>query len=76
MEKAIEKMNKKEATIWLIVEAILEAIKEAGTAGIPSGHLYAILCGRMNLDTYNGIIAMLTNAGKINNQNDLLTTKP
>jgi hypothetical protein len=43
-----------------IAAAIADTIKELGS--IPSGHLYAQLMGRMSLETYDRIIAVLTNA--------------
>lgn len=58
--------------IKLMANAILEAITAAGSAGVPSGHLYAMLMGRMSLDTYNKFIDALTRAGKITNHGHLL----
>ena len=44
-------------------KAIAEAVRELGE--VPSGHLYAHLMGQMSLDTYEGMIAKLINAGLI-----------
>lgn len=52
--------------------AILEAITAAGDNGIPSGHLYAALMGKMSLDTYNKFIDALVCAKKITNEGYLL----
>lgn len=41
----------------LVAAATASAIREAGR--IPSGHLYAILCGRMTLDTYYHLLTLL-----------------
>ena len=43
--------------------AIADAIREAGR--VPSGTLYAILCGRMDLRTYEALIRTLKNAGLV-----------
>ena len=43
--------------------AVAEAIREAGR--VPSGTLYAILCGRMDLRTYEALIRTLKNAGLV-----------
>ena len=53
---------------------INDTIKDAGTDGIPSGHLYAMLMGHINLDNYNSIINVLKKAGKIKESNFLLTS--
>lgn len=52
--------------------AIYEAIQGAGDKGIPSGHIYAVLQGKVDLDTYSLIIRCLERAGKITNENHLL----
>jgi len=60
-------------TALLVCGAVLEAIKEAGPQGLPSGHLYAALCGKLSLENYQAIIEILTRLGKIRNSNHLLT---
>ena len=40
-----------------IIRAIADAIRELKT--VPSGHLYARLCGRMSLSEYQKIIGIL-----------------
>lgn len=55
-----------------IAFAIFDAIKESGDAGIPSGHLYAALMGKMSLDQYNMFIGALVANKKITNSNHLL----
>ena len=54
-----------------ISEAVYDAIK-ASPNGLPSGHLYAVLQGAMNLDIYNAIISALVTTGKITNRGHLL----
>ena len=46
-----------------VVKAVAEAIREAGR--IPSGHLYALLCGVTDLAGYEQIIGILVNAGLV-----------
>ena len=53
------------------VKTIGMAIKELGS--VPSGHLYAQLCGHMSLETYNFCISKLKEAKVIEEKNYLLT---
>jgi hypothetical protein len=53
------------------VIAIGQTIKELKE--VPSGHLYAQLCGKMSLESYQATIRMLTNAGLIKVENHLIT---
>lgn len=52
-------------------ELFLEAIKQLSP--VPSGHLYALLAGGINLDTYQRIIAILLESGRITMSNHLIT---
>lgn len=54
--------------------AIAEAIKSLGS--VPSGHLYARLMDKMELDEYNTIIAALEHVGIIRVTNHLITYIP
>lgn len=45
------------------VLAIAECIRSLGS--VPSGHLYARLMGHMSLETYEGVIGLLIEAGKV-----------
>jgi hypothetical protein len=56
-----------------VLKTIAECIKAAGAMGLPSGHLYAMLMGSMDIDTYNQYIGMLKKAGIIAESNYLLT---
>lgn len=64
--------DKQLAAIRFVALAILEAVTAAGDRGIPSGHLYAMLAGRMNLDSYNLFVDALVKHGKITNRGHLL----
>lgn len=55
--------------------AIGKTVRDAGDAGIPSGHIYARLMGALSLDQYNQIISILVKSGIIENKNHLLTFK-
>jgi hypothetical protein len=50
--------------------AISEAIRELGE--VPSGHLYTIVCGHMDLQTYDKAIAIIEGAGLIEQRGHLL----
>lgn len=68
-------MNEKTLKAFMaMTEIINDAIKDAGTNGIPSGHLYAMLMGHINLENYTIIINVLKKAGKIKESNFLLTS--
>lgn len=54
-----------------VIRAVADAIKELKE--VPSGHLYAQLTGKMDLATYNRIIATLVGAGLVKEENHLLT---
>lgn len=64
--------DKQLAAIRQMASAILEAITAAGDAGIPSGHLYAMLMNNMGLDTYQQFIGAMVKHGKITNHGHLL----
>lgn len=64
-------MTAQEKAALGIVLAIGETIKELGS--VPNGHLYAQLMGKMSLDTYNKVIALLVKTGAVKNENHLLT---
>lgn len=42
-----------------IASAIAETVAQAGDRGVPTGHLYAALMGRLTLDQFNRMIAVL-----------------
>lgn len=50
--------------------AIAEAIREAGS--IPSGHLYAVVCGKLSLAAYEGIIRTIKNADLVSETANML----
>ena len=61
-------------TMVRYLKVALGSLKEAGTQGIPAGHLYAAFMTKgMNLDQYNKLESMLTKVFKINKSSYLLT---
>jgi hypothetical protein len=51
--------------------AVRDCIRELGS--VPSGELYARLCGHMSLETYESIIQTMINARVVRRSNHLLT---
>lgn len=65
-------MNLDEAKAAIeICSAVYSALLEA-PEGYPSGHLYAHLCGKMSLDGYESMIGMMSRAGMVRKDGDLL----
>ncbi len=54
--------------IAVVIGQTIRDLKE-----IPSGHLYAILMGSLNLDEYQRIISALKKTGLVSESNHLLT---
>ena len=54
-----------------VVNCIGRVIEDLGQ--VPSGHLYANLMGKMDLNTYNEIIGILVESGKVKQESHLLT---
>ena len=53
--------------------AIYQAIDEFGVNGVPSGELYAGICGLMSFERYQDIIMALKRAKLIKESNYILT---
>lgn len=65
----------KEEAVKAIVDVLLAvggAIRDFGDDGVPSGHLYAVCCGHLSLETYNDIIAVLKQQKLVTESNYLL----
>ena len=52
------------------VAAVAEAIRELGQ--VPSGHLYAQLCGTLTIGTYESILGILKRAELVSEQGSML----
>ena len=57
-----------------IAIALGQAIHAAGPQGIPSGHLYAGVMGKMDLPTYEAAIGFLVKQGVVKRSGHLLTS--
>lgn len=66
-------MQNDKAAVLEVAIAIRDVIAAAGSRGIPSGHLYAQLMGKMSLSTYQQIEDFLVGSGLIKRDNFLLT---
>ena len=53
------------------IQALGDAIKEL--KNVPSGHLYAQVMGKMNIENYQYCIDVLKKAGKVKEENYLLS---
>lgn len=51
----------------------LELLYAIGKEGMPSGHLYAALMGRMTLDHYNDILSILKGCSLVSESGYFLT---
>ncbi len=56
---------------FMVVATVAEAIRVAGR--IPSGALYAILCGKMTLQEYERVIQILKNTDLVKEEHHELT---
>ena len=74
-EKSSTEMTPERAAAWLLIDTIYGCIKIAGKAGIPSGHLYAMLMGKVNIETYQLVIHALTVTNKISQDGYVLRAK-
>jgi hypothetical protein len=55
----------------LALQAILDAVREAGPIGAPGGVLYAALLGRISLPQFERVMGALVKAGKLRREGDL-----
>lgn len=53
-----------------IVLAVTEAIREAKE--IPAGTLYAVLCGKVDIQGFEKIVSIITGSGLVEKRGDLL----
>ena len=61
------------SAIPLIASAIYQAIDEFGVNGVPSGELYAGICGLISFDKYQEIILILKGLDMVKESNYILT---
>ena len=55
----------------VVIQALGEAIRELKS--VPSGHLYSQVMGKMDIDNFQYCIGMLKKAGKVKEENFLLS---
>jgi len=67
-----EHMDAFDALLRVFVEVIQEATDNGLYGGMPSGHLYAMVMGKMNQETYRQAIHILRNIGHITQEGQLL----
>lgn len=53
------------AAINQIVNVICESVEDSGPHGIPSGHIYAALMGKVSFEVYQKIEALAIQTGRI-----------
>lgn len=53
-----------------VILAVTEAIREAGE--IPAGTLYAVLCGKVDMQGFDKIVSIVTGSGLVEKHGDLL----
>lgn len=59
------KINPQVQRALLMAAAILDTIREMGDEGVPAGHLYAAVMGRISIDAFEGIMAVLVGSHKV-----------
>jgi len=66
--------EKQKQTIWEIGNLIVETVKAAGSMGMPSGHLYAVMSSAgISIGVYEQLIGVLVELKKLNRKSHLLT---
>lgn len=59
-----------------LLDTLQEIIAATGKRGLPSGHLYAMLMGHMDIDTYQKLIDLMVEAGGVTLKNHVLHAIP
>jgi hypothetical protein len=72
MPNEVTKEDLKQA--FMLAYVVAAAVHQAGKEGIVSGHLYAMLCGKMTLEQYNGCIDLLKKQQLVKEENHVLTS--
>lgn len=67
-----ERAKEQVAVMLKLIGIVADAIREAGNAGIPSGHLYAMMVHKVPLQTYQYAIGILKDAGAVTEEFHLL----
>lgn len=68
-------LEQKQAAFGVIL-VLTEAIREGSKGvlgGVPNGELYALVCGRMTLQSYTSVLNTIKGTGLVVEKNHLLT---
>ncbi|HPC65305.1 MAG TPA: hypothetical protein P5175_06330 [Anaerohalosphaeraceae bacterium] len=63
-----ERVKNQAAAMLRFIQIVADAIQEAGSHGIPSGHLYAVMMHKIDLRTYTYAIDILKESGAVTEQ--------
>lgn len=68
------KQSKAIELIYTLTQAIMEAVRAAGSQGVPSGHIYArVNSVGVDIDTYNFVLDNMLKGGWVRRNGHLLT---
>jgi len=52
-------------------QALIDAVKIGGDLGVPGGHLYAALIGKLSLQQFESLMSGIVSAGYLTKRGDL-----
>ena len=73
MKKLEVSVETRRSLLLQTASAIYQAIDEFGVNGVPSGELYASICGLISFDRYQEIILILKGLDMVKESNYILT---
>lgn len=65
-------LTNQELAALALVRAMGDVIRAAGDEGVPSGNMYAHLCGKMTLEQFDAIVNTLIRAKMVEKKNHVL----
>jgi hypothetical protein len=65
-----------QAAVIEMGQAFVDAVAAHGERGLPDGHLYAAVMGKMSLAVYQNFINSLIRCGKLRRSNNVLYVVP
>ena len=71
-----ETLGKTAHAVLEITMAIHDTIKAAGSNGVPSGHVYAVVMAVLTLDQYQRVISLLKQSGVVRESGHVLYHVP
>jgi hypothetical protein len=64
--------TEKQKAVWMILETIIDSVREAGSLGAPGGVLYAALMAHgCTLEQFEAIMAALVRTGRLRKSGQL-----